>query len=159
MSFWICAGAKRGNAPLFFVKMHNALFDGPLAPAAAEFSLYTTASKKSIGKLHKKSCLGSPEIVQLFERKFLTSGACGGILFTEVKRGTPKGFQKDFEKNRKNLLTNSARHDIIGTEVKGKRFLKRRKATVKKLPKNFKKPLDTPSEKCYNESTRKPNEP
>lgn len=123
----------------------------------AEFSLYTTASKKSIGKLHKKSCLGSPEIVQLFERKFLTSGACGGILFTEVKRGTPKGFQKDFEKNRKNLLTNSARHDIIGTEVKGKRFLKRRKATVKKLPKNFKKPLDKPSEKCYNKSTRKPN--
>lgn len=104
----------------------------------AEFSLYTTASKKSIGKLHKKSCLRSPEIVQLFSKKFLTSGACGGILFTEVKRGTPKGFQKDFEKNRKNLLTNSARHDIIGTEVKGKRFLKRRKATVKKLPKNFK---------------------
>lgn len=125
----------------------------------AEFSLYTTASKKSIGKLHKKSCFGSPEIVQLFSKKFLTSGACGGILFTEVKRGTPKGFQKDFEKNRKNLLTNSARHDIIGTEVKGKRFLKRRKATVKKLPKNFKKPLDKPSEKCYNESTRKPNAP
>jgi hypothetical protein len=67
--------------------------------------------------------------------------------------------QKDFEKNRKNLLTNSARHDIIDTEVKGKRFLKRRKATVKKLPKNFKKPLDKPSEKCYNESTRKPNAP
>lgn len=64
----------------------------------AEFSLYTTASKKSIGKLHKKSCFGSPEIVQLFSKKFLTSGACGGILFTEVKRGTPKGFQKDFEK-------------------------------------------------------------
>lgn len=125
----------------------------------AEFSLYTTASKKSIGKLHKKSCFGSPEIVQLFSKKFLTSGAYGGILFTEVKRGTPKGFQKDFEKNRKNLLTNSARHDIIGTEVKGKRFLKRRKATVKKLPKNFKKPLDKPSEKCYNESTRKPNAP
>lgn len=101
----------------------------------AEFSLYTTASKKSIGKLHKKSCLGSPEIVQLFERKFLTSGACGGILFTEVKRGTPKGFQKDFEKNRKNLLTNSARHDIIGTEVKGKRFLKRRK----RQSRNFRK--------------------
>jgi hypothetical protein len=97
--------------------------------------------------------------VQLFSKKFLTSDADGGILFTEVKRGTPKGFQKDFEKNRKNLLTNSARHDIIGTEVKGKRFLKRRKATVKKLPKNFKKPLDKPSEKCYNESTRKPNAP
>lgn len=76
----------------------------------AEFSLYTTASKKSIGKLHKKSCLGSPEIVQLFERKFLTSGACGGILFTEVK---------------------------------GKRFLKRRKATVKKLPKKTSKNLLT----------------
>nr|DAV01774.1 MAG TPA: hypothetical protein [Caudoviricetes sp.] len=56
-------------------------------------------------------------------------------------------------------MTNSARHDIISTEVKGKRFLKRRKATVKKLPKNFKKPLDKPSEKCYNKSTRKPNEP
>lgn len=69
----------------------------------AEFSLYTTASKKSIGKLHKKSCLGSPEIVQLFSKKFLTSGACGGILFTEVKRGTPKGFQKDFEKMKKPL--------------------------------------------------------
>jgi hypothetical protein len=109
----------------------------------AEFSLYTTASKKSIGKLHKKLCLGSPEIVQLFSKKFLTSGAGGGILFTEVKRGTPKGFQKDFEKNRKNLLTNSARHDIIGTEVKGKRFLKRRKATVKKLPKKTSKNLLT----------------
>lgn len=159
-SFWICVGAKRGVAPLFF----SSKCTMPSSAARwrtqrAEFSLYTTASKKSIGKLHKKSCLGSPEIVQLFERKFLTSGACGGILFTEVKRGTPKGFQKDFEKNRKNLLTNSARHDIIGTEVKGKRFLKRRKATVKKLPKNFKKPLDKPSEKCYNKSTRKPNEP
>jgi hypothetical protein len=80
--------------------MHNALFGGPLR---VEFSLYTTASKKSIGKLHKKSCLGSPEIVQLFERKFLTSGACGGILFTEVKRGTPKGFQKDLKKSKKTL--------------------------------------------------------
>jgi len=64
----------------------------------AEFSLYTTASKKSIGKLHKKSYFGFLEIVQLFSKKFLTSGACGGILFTEVKRRTPKGFQKDFEK-------------------------------------------------------------
>lgn len=69
----------------------------------AEFSLYTTASKKSIGKLHKKSCFGSPEIVQLFSKKFLTSGAGGGILFTEVKRGAPKGFQKDFEKIEKPL--------------------------------------------------------
>lgn len=64
----------------------------------AEFSLYTIASKKSIGKLYKKSCLGSPETVQLFSKKFLTSWACGGILSTEVKRGAPKGFQKDFEK-------------------------------------------------------------
>jgi hypothetical protein len=89
----------RGATPLFFFRQNAQC---PLRrPAAAEFSLYTTASKKSIGKLHKKSCLGSPEIVQLFERKFLTSGACGGILFTEVKRGTPKGFQKDFEKLQK----------------------------------------------------------
>ena len=150
----------RGALPLFFSsKCTMPSSSARWRTQRAEFSLYTTASKKSIGKLHKKSCLGSPEIVQLFSKKFLTSGACGGILFTEVKRGTPKGFQKDFEKNRKNLLTNSARHDIIGTEVKGKRFLKRRKATVKKLPKNFKKPLDKPSEKCYNESTRKPNAP
>ena len=77
-----------------------------------------------------------------------------GLIYFNVNKN-----QKDFEKNRKSLLTNSARHDIIGTEVKGKRFLKRRKATVKKLPKNFKKPLDKPSEKCYNESTRKPNAP
>ena len=89
----------RGALPLFFfVKMHNALFAARCVRQRAEFSLYTTASKKSIGKLHKKSCLGSPEIVQLFSKKFLTSGAGGGILFTEVKRGTPKGFQKDFEK-------------------------------------------------------------
>ena len=128
---------KRGNAPLFSSKCTMPSSTARWRTQRAEFSLYTTASKKSIGKLHKKSCFGSPEIVQLFSKKFLTSGACGGILFTEVKRGTPKGFQKDFEKNRKNLLTNSARHDIIGTEVKGKRFLKRRKATVKKLPKNL----------------------
>lgn len=147
MNFWICA-----NAPLFSSKCTMPSSTARWRTQRAEFSLYTTASKKSIGKLHKKSCLGSPEIVQLFSKKFLTSDADGGILFTEVKRGTPKGFQKDFEKNRKNLLTNSARHDIIGTEVKGKRFLKRRKATVKK-------PLDKPSEKCYNESTRKPNAP
>ena len=159
MNFWICAGPKRGNAPLFSSKCTMPSSTARWRTQRAEFSLYTTASKKSIGKLHKKSCLGSPEIVQLFSKKFLTSDADGGILFTEVKRGTPKGFQKDFEKNRKNLLTNSARHDIISTEVKGKRFLKRRKATVKKLPKNFKKPLDKPSEKCYNESTRKPNAP
>lgn len=159
MSFWICAGAKRGIAPLFFVKMHNALFGGPLAHAAGRIFIIHHRQQKVNRQTAQKSCLGSPEIVQLFSKKFLTSGACGGILFTEVKRGTPKGFQKDFEKNRKNLLTNSARHDIIGTEVKGKRFLKRRKATVKKLPKNFKKPLDKPSEKCYNESTRKPNAP
>lgn len=75
--------------------MHNALFDGPLR---AEFSLYTTASKKSIGKLHKKSCFGSPEIVQLFSKKFLTSGAGGGILSTEVKRGVPKGSKKILKK-------------------------------------------------------------
>lgn len=117
---------KRGNAPLFSSKCTMPSSTARWRTQRAEFSLYTTASKKSIGKLHKKSCLGSPEIVQLFSKKFLTSGAGGGILFTEVK---------------------------------GKRFLKRRKATVKKLPKNFKKPLDKPSEKCYNESTRKPNEP
>ena len=69
----------------------------------AEFSLYTTASKKSIGKLHKKSCLGSPEIVQLFSKKFLTSGAGGGILITEVKRGTPKGSKKILKKSKKPL--------------------------------------------------------
>lgn len=129
---------KRGVAPLFSSKCTMPSSTARWRTQRAEFSLYTTASKKSIGKLHKKSCFGSPEIVQLFSKKFLTSGVGGGILFTEVKRGAPKGFQKDFEKNRKNLLTNSVRHDIIGTEVKGKRFLKRRKATVKKLPKNFK---------------------
>lgn len=158
-SFWICAGAKRGNAPLFSSKCIMPSSTARWRTQRAEFSLYATTSKKSIGKLHKKSCFGSPEIVQLFERKFLTSGVGGGILSTEVKRGAPKGSKKILKKNRKNLLTNSARHDIIGTEVKGKRFLKRRKATVKKLPKNFKKPLDKPSEKCYNESTKKPNEP
>ena len=94
-----------------------------------------------------------------FQKKFLTSGVGGGILIIEVKRGTPKGSKKILKKNRKNLLTNFARRDIIGTEVKGKRFLKRRGATVEKLPKNFKKPLDKPSEKCYNESTKKSNEP
>lgn len=158
MNFWICAGSKRGNAPLFSSKCTMPSSTARWRTQRAEFSLYTTASKKSIGKLHKKSCFGSPEIVQLFSKKFLTSGVGGAILFTEVKRGTPKGSKKIL-KNRKNLLTNSARHDIIGTEVKGKRFLKRRKVTVKKLPKNFKKPLDKPSEKCYNESTRKPNAP
>lgn len=150
----------RGVLPLFFSsKCTMPSSTARWRTQRAEFSLYTTASKKSIGKLHKKSCFGSPEIVQLFSKKFLTSGADGGILFTEVKRGAPKGSKKILKKNRKNLLTNSARHDIIGTEVKGKRFLKRRTATVKKLPKNFKKPLDKPSEKCYNESTRKPNAP
>jgi len=69
----------------------------------AEFSLYTTASKKSIGKLHKKSCFGSPEIVQLFSKKFLTSGAGGGILSTEVKRGAPKGSKKILKKSKKPL--------------------------------------------------------
>ena len=64
----------------------------------AEFSLYTTASKKSIGKLHKKSCFESPEIVQLFSKKFLTFGVGGGILFTEVKRGAPKGSKKILKK-------------------------------------------------------------
>lgn len=156
MNFWICAGPKRGVAPLFSSKC---TMPSSTARSGPNFHYTPPPAKSQSANCTKKSCLGSPEIVQLFERKFLTSGACGGILFTEVKRGTPKGFQKDFEKNRKNLLTNSARHDIIGTEVKGKRFLKRRKATVKKLPKNFKKPLDKPSEKCYNESTRKPNEP
>ena len=77
----------------------------------------------------------------------------------KLREGRRKASKKILKKIEKNLLTNSARHDIIGTEVKGKRFLKRRKATVKKLPKNFKKPLDKPSEKCYNESTRKPNAP
>lgn len=78
----------------------------------------------------------------------------------KLREGRRKASKKILKKIEKNLLTNSARHDIIGTEVKGKRFLKRRKATVKKLPKkNFKKPLDKPSEKCYNESTRKPNVP
>ena len=95
--------------------------------------------------------------MQLFSKKFLTSGAGGGILSTEVKREGAERLQKDFEKIEKNLLTNSARHDIIDTEVKGKRFLKRRKATVKKILKTSKKPLDKPSEKCYNESTKKPN--
>ena len=116
MNFWICAGPKRGNAPLFSSKCTMPSSTAHWRTQRAEFSLYTTASKKSIGKLHKKSCLGSPEIVQLFSKKFLTSDADGGILFTEVKRGTPKGFQKDFEKNRKNLLTNSARHDIIKSQ-------------------------------------------
>lgn len=52
-------------------------------------------------------------------------------------------------------MTNFAKHDIIATEVKGKWFLKRRKATVKKFSKNFKKALDKLSKTCYNESTNK----
>ena len=102
--------------------MHNALLPAQRRSHWAEFLLYTTARKKSIGKLHKKSCLKSPKIVQLFSKKFLTSGADG---------------------------------DIIATEVKGKQFLKRRKATVKKFSKNFKKALDKLSKTCYNESTNK----
>ena len=96
LSFWICAGSKRGNAPLFFVKMPSST--ARWRTQRAEFSLYITASKKSIGKLHKKSCFGSPEIVQLFSKKFLTSGAGGGILSTEVKRGAPKGSKKILKK-------------------------------------------------------------
>lgn len=89
---------KRGNAPLFSSKCTMPSSAAPPRLWGAEFSLYTTASKKSIGKLHKKSCFGSPEIVQLFSKKFLTSGAGGGILFTEVKRGTPKGSKKILKK-------------------------------------------------------------
>lgn len=89
-SFWICAGAKRGIAPLFSSKCTMPSSTARWRTQRSEFSLYTTASKKSIGKLHKKSCFGSPEIVQLFSKKFLTSGAGGGILFTEVKRGRRK---------------------------------------------------------------------
>ena len=144
----------RGATPLFFVKIHNTLLPAQRRSHWAEFLLYTTARKKSIGKLHKKLRSDFPKIVQLFSKKFLTSGADGGILSTEVKRGAPKGSKKILKKS-KNLLTNSAKHDIIATEVKGKRFLKRRKATVKKISKNFKKALDKLSKACYNKSTNK----
>jgi len=84
--------------------MHNALLPAQRRSHWAEFLLYTTARKKSIGKLHKKLHSDFPKIVQLFSKKFLTSGAGGGILSTEVKRGAPKGSKKILKKS-KNLLT------------------------------------------------------
>lgn len=139
--------------------MHNALFDGPLTHAAGRIFIIHHRQQKVNRQTAQKIMLRISRNCATFWKKVLDFLRLRWYNVREVKGGTPKGFQKDFEKNRKNLLTNSARHDIIGTEVKGKRFLKRRKATVKKLPKNFKKPLDKPSEKCYNESTRKPNAP
>ena len=93
--------------------------------------------------------------MQLFSKKFLTPWACGGILSTEVKRGAPKGFQKDFEKNRKNLLTGSTRYAIIGTEVKGT-ALETANSDSQEISKKLQKPIDKPSEKCYNGSIKGP---
>lgn len=150
---------KRGNAPLFSSKC---TMPSPAAPPrlwGRRIFIIHHRQQKVNRQTAQKIMLRISRNCATFQQKVLDFRRRWWYTVYRSQERDAERLQKDFEKNRKNLLTNSARYNIIGTEVKGKRFLKRRKATVKKLPKNFKKPLDKPSEKCYNESTKKSNEP
>ena len=128
----------------FFIKMHNALSGGPTTIALGRiFIIHHRQQKVNRQIAQKIKFWFSRNCAFFFEKKVLTFVADGGILSPEVKRGAPKGSKKIFEKIKKNLLTNFARHDIIDPEVKGKQFLKRRKWQSRKFQKKTSKNLLT----------------
>ena len=110
-----------GKPPTSFLFVQNAQkLGGPHTFAAGRISIISHGTQKVNRQIAQKIKFWfSPKLCIFFEKKVLTFGADGGILSPEVKRGTPKGSKKIFEKIKKNLLTNFARHDIISTEVKG----------------------------------------
>lgn len=146
----------RGALPLFFCQNTQRPLRRPAGARSGPNFHYTPPPAKSqSANCTKNHASGLPKLYNFSAKSSWLPGLAVVYLIQKLREGRQKA-PKRFWKNRKNLLTNSARHDIIGTEVKGKRFLKRRKATVKKFPKKL---LDKPSEKCYNESTKKPNGP
>ena len=71
LNFWICAGPKRGNAPLFFVKMHNALFDGPLTHAAGRIFIIHHRQQKVNRQTAQKIMLRISRNCATFQQKVL----------------------------------------------------------------------------------------
>ena len=89
----------RGALPLFFfVKMHNALFVGPLAHAAGRIFIIHHRQQKVNRQTAQKIMLWISRNCATFQQKVLDFRRLQWYNVREVKGGTPKGFQKDFEK-------------------------------------------------------------